>query len=67
MLGGLLATGYIADLTTPYYLVTSAVWSQVLWQIWTADLNNSKNLWDRFSSNIYTGAAITGGIMLGHF
>lgn len=67
MLGGLLATGLIADLTAPFYVGTTGIWGHVLWQIWTADVNNPQNLWKRFSSNIYTGAAVTAAIIAGHF
>jgi 4-hydroxybenzoate polyprenyltransferase len=67
MLAGMLTTGYQLDLTTPFYLGTGAIWTHVLWQIWSADLDNPSNLWNRFSSNIYVGAAVTAAIMAGHF
>ena len=67
MLAGLMTTGYLADLSLPYYLGATGAWSHVLWQIWTADINDGKNLWDRFRSNTYTGALITAAIMAGHF
>lgn len=67
MLAGLLMTGYQADLSIPYYIGTTGIMSHIWYQIWTADVNNPKNLWDRFSSNIYTGAAVTAAIVAGHF
>jgi len=67
MLAGLMATGYATELSLPFYLGAVGSWGHVLWQIWTADINNSKNLWDRFSSNTYTGAVITASIIAGHF
>jgi hypothetical protein len=49
------------------FLSIFKVGGQLLWQIWTADLNNSKNLWQRFNSNKYTGAVVTAAIIAGHF
>jgi 4-hydroxybenzoate polyprenyltransferase len=67
MIGGLALTGYSTGLTLPFYVGVGAVGGHLMWQIWTADLNDSENLWSRFSSNKYTGAAVTAAIMLGHF
>jgi 4-hydroxybenzoate polyprenyltransferase len=67
MIGGLALTGYSTGLTLPFYVGVGAVGGHLMWQIWTADLNDSKNLWSRFSSNKYTGAAVTAAIVLGHF
>jgi 4-hydroxybenzoate polyprenyltransferase len=67
MISGLALTGYASDLTYPFYLGVGAVGGQLLWQIWTADLNDSKSLWMRFNSNKYTGAVVTAAIVLGHF
>ena len=65
---GLLATGVMNDLTLPYYIGTSAVMTQMLWQIWTANINDPANLWSRFSSNgLFVGAALTASIVAGHF
>ena len=43
------------------------MYSHTLWQIWTADINNSNNLWLRFNSNIYSGGILTAAIIAGHF
>lgn len=67
MMGGLALTGYSTGLTLPFYVGVGAVGGHLMWQIWTADLNDSKNLWSRFSSNKYTGAAVTAAIVAGHF
>lgn len=67
MTGSLLVTGAASGLTWPYYLGVSAVSGHVLWQIWTADVDNAANLWARFNSNKYTGAVVTAAIVAGHF
>ena len=65
---GLLATGILNELTLPYYVGTSAVMAHMLWQIWTANINDVKNLWSRFSSNgVFVGIALTASIIAGHF
>jgi hypothetical protein len=33
------------------------------WQVWSADLNDSANLWARFQSNVYVGAGLTAAII----
>ena len=63
----MLLTGYVNDLTLPYYVGSVGMWSHVLWQIWTANLNDSSNLWSRFSSNKYSGGLFTVAIIAGHF
>lgn len=67
MLGGLLMSGHAAGLTLPFYCGATAMWSQVMWQIWTADINNPKNIWTRFNSNKYSGGLLTAAIIAGHF
>lgn len=67
LLIGLLTTGMNSGLSAPYYVGVSAMWSQLLWQIWTADVNNPKNLWARFNSNKYSGGFLTAAIIAGHF
>ena len=67
MIGGLLLTGINNDLSSNFYLGTALVSGQTMWQIWTADINDEKNLWKRFDSNKYTGAAIMASIIAGHF
>lgn len=64
---GLLLAGYNTNLTMPFYIATTIISSHLFWQIWTADIADPKNLWDRFSSNKYLGAAIFGAIVAGHF
>lgn len=67
MVGGLTLAGYGTGLSLPFYLGVAGVSGQLVWQIWTADVNDSSNLWRRFSSNKYTGAAVTAAIVAGHF
>lgn len=64
-LGGLLATGYLADLSAMYFVGSSVAWSHLLWQIWTADINDPANLSSRFKSNTYTGAIVAASIVAG--
>jgi len=48
--------GYGEILDAPYYYVgVSTAASHLLWQIYTADLNNTKNLAERFRSNNMVG------------
>lgn len=65
MFGSLLLTGYVNELSFPFYIGIGAISSQLIWQIWTADLNNSANLWQRFNSNKYVGAAVSSAIIAG--
>lgn len=67
MVGGLTVAGYSTGLTLPFYIGVGALGGQLMWQIWTADLNDPKNLWRRFNSNKYAGALVTASIVLGHF
>lgn len=67
MVGGLALAGFSSDLTYPFYVGVSGVYAHLLWQIWTSDIDNPQNLWIRFSSNQYTGAAVTAAIVAGHF
>ena len=61
-----LAVGYTADLSTIYYVGSSAAYSHLLWQVHTADLNNPQNLADRFRSNATVGALLFGSIVGGN-
>ena len=67
MIGGLTLAGYSTGLSAPFYIGVGALGGQLMWQIWTADLNDPKNLWQRFNSNKYAGALVTASIVLGHF
>ncbi len=65
MLLGLVTVGELQQLHWPYYAGIAGVASHLGWQIWTADITDSKNLWDRFSSNQYTGGLVALAIVLG--
>ena len=67
MLGGLCLAGSAAHLTAPFYCGAALMWSQSLWQIWTADVNDPRNLWVRFNSNKYSGGFLAAAIVAGHF
>ena len=63
----LCVAGYYTELTIPFYIGISTVYTHLLWQCWTADINDTKNLWLRFSSNSYLGALVAASIAAGHF
>lgn len=65
MYSSLLLGGYINDLSLPYYLGATASAGHLLWQINTMDIDNPKNLWERFSSNTKVGALIAASIFAG--
>lgn len=67
VVAGLSISGMEAHLTSPFYVGVGGVGAHLLWQIWTANLNDPKNLWARFCSNRYTGALIAASIVAGHF
>lgn len=67
MTSGLCGAGSLVGLTAPFYVGVAGVTGHMLWQIWTADVSDSRNLWLRFSSNRYVGAAVTASIVAGHF
>jgi len=67
MISNLALAGYASGLSMPYYVGIGAVGGHLLWQIWSADVNDSKNLWARFNSNKYAGALVTAAIVAGHF
>jgi len=57
--GSWMLAGYNVGFTEPYYYIGClAAGSHLFWQVGTADLNDAKNLADRFKSN-----NIVGGIM----
>lgn len=65
--GGIGLAGYMADLTLPFYVGLGATGAHLLWQVWSADVNNTPNLWKRFASNRWLGAIVFGSIVAGHF
>ncbi len=67
MTSGLVACGHMNDLTTPYYGGVALVTGHLLWQIWSADVNNKENLATRFNSNTQVGLAVALAIIAGHF
>jgi 4-hydroxybenzoate polyprenyltransferase len=63
---GLLATGLQHDLNALYFAGSTGAYAHLLWQVWTANINDRMNLWMRFQANQYTGAAVVAAILLGH-
>ena len=58
-------TGYMADLSWPFYVGTAAAASHYYWQISTMDMEDRTNLTQRFVSNQYLGAAVLAAIIAG--
>ena len=66
-LAGFAGAGFVAELTTPFYVCLGAVAGHFGWQVATINVEDRRNLWDRFASNRYVGLAMTGAIIAGHF
>jgi len=67
MVAGLLASGIANDQTLPYYLTVAATSAHLARQIYTVDLDNPKDCWDKFDSNKYLGILIFLGIVAGTY
>jgi 4-hydroxybenzoate polyprenyltransferase len=67
VVAGLSLSGMQANMSPIFYAGVGGVGAHLLWQIWTAKLDDPNNLWTRFSSNRYTGALIAASIVAGHF
>jgi len=67
MVAGLLLSGYVADLSLPFYAGTMLTGAALQWQIWTCDIQNPANLWLRFNANKYIGGVVLASIVGGHF
>ncbi|XP_071511951.1 4-hydroxybenzoate polyprenyltransferase, mitochondrial-like [Diadema antillarum] len=65
MICGLVTAGLNADQTLPYYLAVSLVAAQLGSQIWTVDINNPEDCWNKFRSNKRLGLIILAGIVTG--
>lgn len=65
MVSGLCASGYMAELSLPFYCGVGLVEAQLLWQIWTMEAGNRSNLWSRFSSNGLVGGLVAGALYAG--
>ncbi|CAM9122103.1 unnamed protein product [Heterosigma akashiwo] len=63
--GGLTLSGYMADLAWPFYIGMTATAAHLNWQIGTAELENSANLWERFTSNNTLGGIVGASIVAG--
>lgn len=65
MISSLMLSGYMSNLSYPFYVGAGLAGGSLLWQIYTADLADKSNLWMRFSSNQYTGGLIAASIIAG--
>ena len=65
MVGGLALSGYEAGLSWPFFVGTGATAAHLAWQIASADLEDSKNLWARFESNKWVGMGIFASVVAG--
>jgi 4-hydroxybenzoate polyprenyltransferase len=67
MVGGLTLAGIQADLAWPFFAGTGMTAAHLLWQIRTADLNDSANLAARFEANKWVGGLVFGSIVAGRW
>ncbi|CAD5219667.1 unnamed protein product [Bursaphelenchus xylophilus] len=58
MFANLLALGVITDQTWPYYLGISAIGGHLGHQIYTLDIGNGEDCWNKFRSNFWIGAVL---------
>lgn len=61
----LIATGVACDLAWPYYISTSLVMGHIGHQIYTLNVDDSKDCAKKFISNSRVGLLLFGGIMMG--
>ena len=67
-LGFMFNSFYTAGLTNNFIVPFSIAGGHLLWQVWSADINDSSNLHKRFISNGYIfGPLISLSIIAGHF
>eukprot|EP00026_Physarum_polycephalum_P009220 Phypoly_transcript_09334.p1 GENE.Phypoly_transcript_09334~~Phypoly_transcript_09334.p1 ORF type:complete len:174 (+),score=20.27 Phypoly_transcript_09334:892-1413(+) len=65
-ISGLLASGYAAAQTFPYYIAIGAAACHLVWQISTVKFENNTDCMRKFVSNKWFGAIIFVGILLGN-
>ena len=66
MVGGLTLAGIEAGMAWPYYVgATGLTGAHLAWQVWTADLEDSENLWRRFEANKWLGAVVFASAVAG--
>ena len=64
MILNLVATGIVFLLTSSFYLITTAIFLHLMWQIYTLEINDPKNCLSRFKSNRWVGLAMLAAIIL---
>ncbi|XP_033632266.1 4-hydroxybenzoate polyprenyltransferase, mitochondrial-like [Asterias rubens] len=65
MLSGLTTAGIMAEQTLPYYLAVALTAAHIGNQVWTVDIHNPDDCWNKFYSNRRLGAIIFAGIVAG--
>lgn len=66
MITGLLAVGYSAEQTWPYYLTVALVSGHIARQIWTLKINNPADCGEKFRANRHLGMLLFVGIVAGN-
>ena len=64
MILNLVSTGIVFQLTSSFYLITTAIFLHLMWQIYTLEINDPKNCLSRFKSNRWVGLAMLAAIIL---
>ena len=59
------AAGWAAELGAPYFVGMGIFSGQLLWQVWSVDLNDRAALWARFDSNKVIGGLVFTAIVVG--
>ena len=59
-------SGHLVNLAWPFYAGLAACGLQMVWQVWTLDMDDPKNCLRRFKSNRDFGLILFAGIIAGH-
>ncbi|XP_022099565.1 4-hydroxybenzoate polyprenyltransferase, mitochondrial-like [Acanthaster planci] len=65
MVSGLVLVGAMAEQTAAYYLAVALTAGHIGNQVWTVDIHNPQDCWNKFRSNQRLGAIIFAGIVAG--
>ncbi|XP_038056461.1 4-hydroxybenzoate polyprenyltransferase, mitochondrial-like [Patiria miniata] len=65
MVSGLMLVGAMAEQTVAYYLAVALTAAHIGNQVWTVDIHNPQDCWNKFQSNRRLGAIIFAGIVAG--
>uniref|UniRef100_A0A0B6ZW53 4-hydroxybenzoate polyprenyltransferase, mitochondrial n=1 Tax=Arion vulgaris TaxID=1028688 RepID=A0A0B6ZW53_9EUPU len=64
MTGGMTLTGYLCDVSWPYYMIVGLTGTKLLHQIYSVNLDNAEECSQAFRGNFYLGAVVFAGIVL---